>query len=130
MLSEIIGEGQNPPTVRLTDCGKIADEQIRLLERRFPQTCVDAYVIMPNHMHLLLSVRPEAEGASRSPAVIDVVRVLKSQITRLYGRGGNLFQRSFYDHIVRNEADYLEIWNYIQTNPLKWREDRLYAERE
>lgn len=37
-----------------------------------------------------------------------------------------LWQRSFYDHIIRSEADYLRIWDYIDTNPAKWAEDCYY----
>lgn len=39
-----------------------------------------------------------------------------------------LFQRSFYDHVIRNESDYQEIWTYIDQNPAKWSEDRFYRD--
>ena len=55
------------------------------------------------------------------------MRVIKSQVTRLCDCGGKLFQRSFYDHVIRGEKDYLEIWNYIEENPEKWREDRFFV---
>ena len=47
--------------------------------------------------------------------------------------GFSVFQRSFHDHIIRNERDYQKIWEYIETNPLRWKEDCFYpgqAERE
>lgn len=47
---------------------------------------------------------------------------------RREGLSGALFQTSFYDHIIRNENDYLEIWSYIDSNPLKWELDRLFTE--
>ncbi len=37
-----------------------------------------------------------------------------------------MWQKSFYDHVIRNEEDYLQVWQYIEENPLKWREDELY----
>ena len=49
---------------------------------------------------------------------------LKSFTTREYGK--TLWQRSFHDHIIRGEKDYLEIWNYIDTNPQKWETDCFY----
>ena len=42
--------------------------------------------------------------------------------------GKPLWQRGFYDHIIRNEADYLRIWQYIDTNPAKWEEDEYYIQ--
>ena len=42
------------------------------------------------------------------------------------GYDGDIFQRSFYDHVIRDEQDYLKIWNYIDTNPHKWQEDKYY----
>ena len=41
--------------------------------------------------------------------------------------GFPLWQKSFHDHVIRNEADYLRVWDYIDTNPLKWREDCYYV---
>ena len=130
VLSDIVGEGLAPPVVKLTSYGKIADEQVRQIEGRYPTVQVDRYVIMPNHIHMLLSIRNEAGGASPSPTLMDVVRVFKSQTTRQCGCGEKLFQRSFYDHVVRNEDDYQGIWNYIDGNPFRWREDRFYLKGE
>ena len=42
--------------------------------------------------------------------------------------GTQLWQRSYHDHVIRNDSDYLEIWNYIDGNPTKWTEDRYYTE--
>ena len=53
-----------------------------------------------------------------------LVRYFKRQVTLRLGEA--LWQRSYYDHIIRNEADYLRIWNYIDTNPVQWREDEYY----
>jgi hypothetical protein len=65
------------------------------------------------------------------PTISNVVGWMKYTITKqinlLNGtQGYNIFQRSFHDHIIRDEADYLKIWNYIDTNPQKWREDCFY----
>ena len=53
-----------------------------------------------------------------------------SALKRLVNResGANIWQRSYHDHVNRNENDYLEIWNYIDTNPARWREDCFYIE--
>ena len=70
-------------------------------------------------------------GTSPSPTLFDVVRVLKSLSTRLCRDNlGDLplWQRSFHEHVIRNENDYREIWEYIDQNPVRWDEDR-YHER-
>ena len=57
---------------------------------------------------------------------MDVVRVIKSNSARK-AAGAQLWQRSYHEHVIRNEQDHLEIWNYIDGNPAKWAEDRYYS---
>ena len=128
VLAQIsVGEGLAPPVLTLLPFGKIADEQIHALARRFPSVTIDKYVIMPNHIHMLLTLA-ETGGASPSPTVSSVIGVFKSLTTRACRIGEPLFQRSFHDHIVRTEKDYRMIWKYIDNNPAKWAEDRFYCE--
>ena len=65
------------------------------------------------------------------PSLFDVVRVLKSLTTRLarplLGESP-LWQRAYHEHVIRGEEDYRQIWEYIDTNPAKWAEDRYYGE--
>ena len=106
-------------------------EQILALPKRYPSFHIDNYVIMPNHVHLLVSLHKDSGGASPSPTLFDAVRVIKSLSTRLSRDNlGNLplWQRSFHEHVIRNAHDYREIWEYIDTNPAKWAEDRYYAQ--
>ena len=132
ILSHIrVGEGLAPPENLLTAFGRIAEEQLFDLQRRFPSLTVDKFVIMPNHVHILLTLRENAGGASPSPTLFDVMRVYKSMTTRLSKQRQpelRLWQRSYHEHVIRDEADYLQIWNYIDTNPAKWTEDRYWAE--
>ena len=122
----------------------IVEEQIQAIPARYPAIGIEKYVIMPNHVHLLVSIRDHSGGASPSPTVgpeasssggdvlpslFDVVRVLKSLTTRMARPflGENpLWQRSYHEHVIRNEDDYRQIWEYIDTNPAKWAEDRYY----
>lgn len=135
ILSEIVGEGLGPPAVRLMPYGQTANEQIASLPRKFPSIRIEKYVIMPNHIHFILRLcgvnrtaggAASTGGASPAPTVIDVVRMFKSNTTRLCGTGPGLFQRSFHDHIIRDEQDYRRIWEYIDTNPSHWEEDCFY----
>ena len=153
ILSSItVGEGLAPPEITLTPIGKIVEEQILAIPKRYPAVSIDTFVIMPNHIHLIVSIHEDAGGASPSPAadtvfraggayskgtqnssttLFDVVRVLKSLTTRLSRgelEGFLLWQRSYHEHVIRNRRDYQEIWEYIDANPAKWAEDRYYAD--
>lgn len=88
---------------------------------------------MPNHIHAVIQIQGNhggTGGASPSPTLIDVIRVFKSLTTRLcnaFRPIPQLFQRSYYDHVIRSETDYLEIARYIDSNPAKWPEDEFYV---
>ena len=130
LLSNIVGRGLAPAELRYTQYGKIAAEQMALLEKRYPAWKVDQYVIMPNHIHAIL-ILEETAGASPRPTLTDVVCAYKSLTTKYckkYKPIEKLFQNSFYEHIIRGKEDYLEIAEYILGNPDKWHEDKLYAE--
>ena len=111
------------PTI-LTPIGKIVEECILSLSLHNNGIWLDKYVIMPNHIHLLLRFVP-AEGGQSRPPLQKVMQSLKSVTTRKCWEFGisKLWQRSFYDHVIRNETDYLKIWQYIEENPLRWSED-------
>jgi REP element-mobilizing transposase RayT len=89
-----------------------------------PNVRIDNYVIMPNHIHLLLQITADRGGQSRPP-LQKIVQSFKSVTTRSAWNVGlrKLWQRSFYDHIIRNDADYWRIWEYIEHNPLRWSKD-------
>ena len=133
ILSHIdVGRGLAPAETRLTALGKIAEAELFVLPQRYPHITISNFVIMPNHIHLLLSFE-EAAGASPRPTLSDVVCAYKSLTTRgckLAGfRETKLFQPSFYDHVVWGEQDFLEIWQYIDRNPACWAEDELYTKQ-
>ena len=126
ILSDIlVGEGLAPPVCRLTDTGRVVENEILSIPVRYPNVGIDKYVIMPNHIHMIVEIRAQAGGASPSPTLFDVVRVIKSLSTRR-SRLKNLWQRSYYEHVIRGERDYGEIWTYIDENPAKWTLDRYY----
>ena len=130
-----VGEGLAPPAVILTGTGSLIEKQLLRLPKRFPDLTLDRYVIMPNHIHLLLTIKSGAGGAggaSPSPTtksdVAGAIGAFKSLCTHEWHRmgfTGPLWQRSFYDHIVRNEAEYREIAEYIDANPARWKSGTL-----
>ena len=130
ILSDIfVGQGLAPAEIRLTPYGEIAERQILDLENRYPCIRIDKYVIMPNHIHMIVMIQNETAGASPCPTIADVMCAYKSLTTRMCNKRryiGKLFQTSYHDHIIRGERDYAEIWQYIENNPLKWTLDEYY----
>ncbi len=85
MLSRIVGRGLAPAItsgIEYTLFGKIAEEQLLLLEKRYPCLTVEQYSIMPNHIHAILILANEAAGASPRPTIMDIVCAHKSLTTR------------------------------------------------
>ena len=130
LLSKIVGQGLAPADIQYTVYGDIAREQLFLLEERYPNLHIDRFVIMPNHIHAILSLE-ETAGASPRPTVTDIVCAYKSLTTRECKKAkpiDKLFQTSFYEHVIRGQADYDEIAEYIVNNPKQWELDKLYSQ--
>ena len=112
------------PSAELSRAGKIVETVVSGMP------AVEKYVVMPNHIHLILRVPDGGNGpmgtSAPTQSIPMMVRYLKRSVTVQFG--SNIWQRSYHDHIIRNEKDYLRIWEYIDTNPAKWREDRYYEE--
>ena len=107
------------PQVRLTRIGQIVEKFI-LSTESIPGVHVDKYVIMPNHIHILLRIEPRAAN-SRPYDLSTVIGQMKRWASAQCRIA--LWQRSYHDHVVRGDADYREIWQYIDTNPARWAED-------
>ncbi|MHB8857767.1 MAG: transposase [Bellilinea sp.] len=100
----------------------------------------DEFVVMPNHIHGIIWIKDDHVGAQRrcaptnnrfsvgSQTLGSIVRAYKSAVTynihKLPGmKGVSVWQRNYYEHIIRDERDYANIFDYIQTNPLNWEQD-------
>ena len=125
ILSRIVGTGVlDGPQIELTKYGQIADKYIHQLNDFYDDLSVESYVIMPNHIHLLLQIHGGADGRSLiAPTISTVVRLMKSAAS--HEAGFALWQKGFYDHVIRSDADYLDCWQYIEGNPGK-REEKHY----
>ena len=115
---------------------RMADQIWRRTLASYPGVECPQYVIMPNHFHgIVVLERADMESA---PTLSQVVQTFKRHTTIAYTKlvkagmappfEKRLWQRSFYDHIIRSEADYQRIWQYIHDNPLRWTEDLYYEE--
>lgn len=98
------------PHVALSHCGGVVDGCIGEMPS------VATHIVMPDHVHLLVRL----EAGATLPMVI---RWLKRETARRCGTP--LWQRGYYDHIIRSETDFLETWTYIQANPTRWAETHI-----
>ena len=119
--------GEIPP---YSDVGKAVKGAIEQIPAHYPGVKVDKYVIMPNHIHMILLLDEQKRRTLCAPtsaiSVSRVIRAMKEAVTKKVGY--SVWQRSYHDHIIRNQAEYLEIWSYIDTNPARWAEDCYYKE--
>ena len=107
------------PELHLSSIGSVVQTAILQIPNRYSGVTVDQYIIMPNHVHLLLWL-PEQQ----SPKLGRIIQQLKGYVTKQCGQ--TVWQDKYYDHIIRNEKDYLVKCQYIQNNPAKWLEDEYY----
>lgn len=119
----------NQTLIYLSKIGEVTDKYIRNINTEYGNITVDKYVIMPNHVHLLILINdggmnPTAEFDASRPTLHTIVRSLKTMITKQIGR--SIWQDSYYDRVIRNDSGYQEAWKYIDENLLKWQEDDLY----
>ncbi len=128
LLGEIdVGAIRNRPQIILSDYGKIVDMSIRQIHD-YSDTYVDKYVVMPNHLHMILFVNTDKEhGRLRiAPTGISVtIQQMKRRVSKQIGF--SIWQKSFHDHIIRDEDEYKKTWQYIDENPARWAEDCYYV---
>lgn len=131
--------------VRLNQAGKAVKQVWFGLPAHYPLVELDEFVVMPNHVHGILwivgdtgkpgpvgeGLRPSPTQAKPVPSLTELVRAFKSfsarEINKLRKTTGSLWQRGFYEHIVRNDDDLHQHRTYIQNNPLKWALDEYYT---
>ena len=124
ILSKIVGgDAHIAPSCELTYYGKVVDKYINSINNVYKNISVENYVIMPNHIHMLIMI-DGTMWASSPTTISDIVRSVKTLTTKQIGKP--IFQRSFFDHIIRDQTDYENVYNYIDSNPSKWESDELY----
>ena len=114
-----------PENIPLTNLGMIVQQVIRDIPGYYPTITVDHAVIMPNHIHLLLQINTDIDGRPMAaPTISTVINQTKGVISKK--AGFPVWQKGFYDHVIRGERDYMDVWNYIEGNPGRWTEDKLF----
>lgn len=121
---------ENDNKFELSETGLFVDTAINNIPSVYSDIRVDKYIIMPNHLHMILIIESnDANGCGRTlfaPTISRVIKHAKGWVTKQIGQP--IWQTSYYDRIIRNEKEYQEIWKYIDTNPLMWELDKYYQE--
>lgn len=123
-----LGEMTNG-SLHLSQIGKILEQTIAGLPQSFPLCEVEHYVIMPNHVHLLIRLEDDDNKSPDEQVKLGtIVAALKAKVAQAVRRkGGNarirIWQRGYYDTIIRNSAHYSAAWEYIENNPINWDQD-------
>ena len=105
-----------PQDVPLSPIGSLVEDAISQISEHYDHISVDNYCIMPDHVHILLRIAPTTSGVS--VGLSTVIGSLKRWVSRQAGRP--IWQKSYFDHVIRGQRDYNEIWQYIEENPLKY----------
>lgn len=134
ILGRIVGGGDlDAPQMILSECGMITEKYIQSVNQSYRHISVMNYVIMPNHIHLIVELYSDnnvlGDEITLSPANDDIpvmVSALKKFINK--ETGFNIWQRSYHDHVIRNEASFNTIWDYVEENPARWKKDCFYCD--
>ncbi|MCD7822966.1 MAG: transposase [Oscillospiraceae bacterium] len=125
-LYDAIRQGKIP----LSPYGEIVKTAIENIPLHYRNVEMQRYCVMPNHIHMLVRILPIPEGERNpqkdgriisAPTLSTIVGSMKRWSSRQIGF--SVWQKSFYDRIIWNEIEYQEACNYIDNNPLKWKED-------
>jgi putative transposase len=119
------------PTLILNDPGEMVENEWVALPKRFTNIELHEFVVMPNHFHGILQIITPSDktvsdmmDAFKSITTVEYIRGVKQSGWRPFN--GKLWQRNYWEHIIRDEQSYHTISNYIVNNPAKWEDDKLY----
>lgn len=112
-----VSYGKDSASVDLSKTGRRVEEAIHFIDGSSDSIVIEKFVVMPNHVHILLTIK---DGE-----LSKIVGRIKSYVQ--YYSDQKIWQRSYYDHKVRDEDDFKNHWLYIENNPAKWAYDKYYS---
>ena len=119
LLSKIVNYDDINCTIELTEQGRIVKEYIEKIEECYSNISIDEYIIMPNHIHIILIIKNKERNS-----ISKVMQQFKGIVTKKLTY--SIWQKLFYEHIIRSEPEYLQIKEYIINNPMNWKKDMYY----
>lgn len=116
-----------PRNLPLSDIGIIVMDELEKWHKLYDAVELSSYVIMPNHLHIMVLIYADEDGRPQVAPTIDrMVKQFKGAITKKVGYP--IWQKSFMEHVIRNKLDFEIRSKYIYENPARWYYDDLYAE--
>ena len=133
ILAHIVGRddlGAPCAECKLLPQGNIVERYIYSIPKAYPGVSVEKYCIMPNHVHLLLSVQTDDMRRAGSSLPTQLLPRIVAALKRFSNRdaGEKLWQDGYHEHVIRDENDFLARWQYIDQNPARWAQDEYYGE--
>lgn len=116
---EILGKINNEDKIELTKEGKTVQKYIKQIEQIYEIIKVDEYVIMPNHIHMIIVIKEKS-----NLTISRLIQQYKGMVTKELGK--SIWQKLFHEYIIRGEKDYYVIKNYVRENVAKWKKDIYY----
>ena len=121
--------------MRLSAYGRIVFNRWLSLPRYYAHIELIAFTVMPNHVHGIVMIKSDSNGLAKTHSVSDIVRSFKTfssrRINEVRGTlGVPVWQRNYWEHIIRDKDSFSRIYDYILTNPLRWHLDRENPHRE
>ena len=102
----------------LSNIGSVVETAILQIPKLYPMISVDNYCVMPDHIHMILSINTDEDGRQiAAPTVSSVVGHMKRWVSMQIGE--SIWQKSFVDRVIRNDRGYRAVWEYIDNNPVK-----------
>lgn len=121
-------------TIHLTKAGEMVTTCIRNVTDHFADISIDSFVVMPNHLHIMIGIAVRLTDDDSRTNLSHVVQWLKMTTHRLYSEGvrregwppyqGKVWQEGFHDHIIRNDRELEILRDYIARNVERWDEDQ------
>lgn len=123
-------ELENSTSLKLNSIGLMIESHIMNIGTIYTNVKLDCFVVMPNHVHFIVVIQNRSPWAAtptmNSLSIPNIINSFKTITSKKCGY--TLWQRNYYEHIVRNEQSLQEIRDYILNNPLKWQEDMFFLE--
>jgi len=111
-----------PSEIQLTKIGVIVEKGIQEISKHYRNVFVDSYVIMPNHIHIILMIQNDSGRPMVVPTISRIIQQFKGYVSKQAGKP--IWKEKSYDHIIRDDYDYMVHLQYIEENPAKWAEDK------
>lgn len=116
--------------INLTNIGVIIKDAINNIDKIYQNVNVIKYIIMPNHIHILIEFIDTPQNSHGRKDLSKIIGGLKRYVSKEFNQDKTnkieIWQKSYYEHIIRNEKEFNEILEYIIYNPLKWELDEYH----